>query len=291
MKTKNIEMCSQKYKEYKQFDVSKYETLENIAQQIGRIEDYERISKFLLTYINREQDVMLLKDGLVDTLIINNNVIIKKIGKRRGKSQKKSIEYKKLNAYLYFLQGNIEKSILLMIELDIFAKNISYKSYLPFKYNTYWRNSPIILARDFTVISEKDVYSYVKEHFNKSKYILLTFLSTLAEYLQCLDMSNALNKIWENIDKTYDTRYPKSITENYELEDCNRIFDSNINNKYLYFMYSYDDEYVDTIEYVFGERLNISVKEFVERFYFNNVEMVKEELEKASKMVSTIISL
>lgn len=178
-----------------------------------------------------------------------------------------------------------------MIELDIFAKNICYKSYLPFKYNTYWRSSPIILVRDFTVISEKDVYSYVKEHFNKSKYILLTFLSTLAEYLQCLDMSNALNKIWENIDKTYDTRYPKSITENYELVDCNRIFDSNINNKYLYFMYSYDDEYADTIEYVFGERLNISVKEFVERFYFNNVEMVKEELEKASKMVSTIISL
>lgn len=89
MKTKNIEKCSQKYKEYKQFDVSKYETLENIALQIGRIEDYERISKFLLTYINREQDVMLLMDGLVDTLIINNNVIIKKIGKRRGKSQKK----------------------------------------------------------------------------------------------------------------------------------------------------------------------------------------------------------
>lgn len=112
------------------FDYERYQYLRNRIKSKRDYNAYEEYLAFLLSYVDPNQYFMLEK-GLAEEIISICNDIIPKFCRKGKSSFAKRNSHVFIQAYIYFLVGNIAASIECMNELDLFSFNLRTEVYVP----------------------------------------------------------------------------------------------------------------------------------------------------------------
>lgn len=282
-----------KFYEFEIFNLNRYEYLKKKAMKENEINSYVEQLAYLSSLLTVD-NYDIAKAGLIDEMLEVNQIII---GKCKGKGKekvKRKTEHEFIQAYLYFVKGELYKCIEIMKSTGMFEFTRPIIQYFPCKMNKMCEFSyPFNLVaqnnnqREGIQLDQKEnttgmeYVMFVEK--SDSKYILVLNLFFAARYLECENLENYIGKgITKN--KVESTNV---FFETKHLEYCakylNRIL-SKIFDDILFFPIEFKssksegENYIQMKECKAGD--GVRMEEFI-KLYWENQESIIDKMNMA----------